>query len=81
MSASEIPSAFPVNAASLGGPGAYAAEPGMTLRDWFASHATEDDVEAHREYTAELAFANTREQARYAFADAMLAARSEHPHG
>lgn len=32
----ENPSAFPLNAANLGGPGAYAPDPGMTLRDWFA---------------------------------------------
>ncbi|RYG88630.1 MAG: hypothetical protein EON59_03785 [Alphaproteobacteria bacterium] len=35
----ENPSAFPVNDANLGGPGAYAAEPGMSLRDWFAGQA------------------------------------------
>lgn len=30
------PSAFPVNAANSMAAGAYEAEPGMTLRDWFA---------------------------------------------
>ncbi len=35
----DIPSAFPVNAANLGDAGAYPAEPGMTLRDWFAGQA------------------------------------------
>lgn len=33
------PSAFPVNSANLGGPGAYEPDPGMTLRDWFAGQA------------------------------------------
>ena len=64
---------------------------GMTLRDYFASHATEADVEAHswKGFTEEYvhAAANgtkeirsrhaawTREQAKYLFADAMLKAR------
>lgn len=39
MSASNNPSAFPVNTANLPNPGAYEADPGMTLRDWFAGQA------------------------------------------
>lgn len=36
---SDNPSAFPVNAANLGGPGAYEPDPGMSLRDYFAARA------------------------------------------
>lgn len=67
------PNAFPVNAANLGGPGAYEPDPGMTLRDWFAGQALtgwmhdglprdRDDVVAHE---------------CYAMADAMLAERAK----
>ena len=53
---------------------------GMTLRDWFAGHASEQDIEEHtigdlrgsgRSYNN-----RSREQAKYAYADAMLKARS-----
>jgi len=37
-------SAFPVNAANLGGPGSYEADPGMSLRDYFAVHADQPGV-------------------------------------
>lgn len=47
---------------------------GMTLRDYFAAHATEADIEDHRVYGS--ATHGTREQCRYAFADAMLKARA-----
>lgn len=52
---------------------------GMTLRDYFAAHASEQDVMAHRTHldADPWGYANTPEQARYAFADAMLAARQE----
>lgn len=36
---SENPSAFPVNTTNAANPGAYEADPGMTLRDWFAGKA------------------------------------------
>ena len=53
---------------------------GMTLRDWFASHASEQDIEDHAlgELRASGRSYNhrSREQAKYAYADAMLQARS-----
>ena len=61
---------------------------GMTLRDWFAGRATEEDVAEHRtqewvnanHYTeGYVRHTNTREQAKYAHADAMLAARGATP--
>jgi hypothetical protein len=49
---------------------------GMTLRDWFASTASERDVEAHMHYyLGSSHFTRTREKARYHYADAMLKAR------
>ena len=64
---------------------------GMTLRDYFAIHATEEDIQRHLptgriiEVVVETMIGlkevekqperRTREQARYAFADAMLKAR------
>lgn len=39
MSTPENPSAFPVNTTNEPNPGAYEADPGMTLRDWFAGQA------------------------------------------
>lgn len=52
---------------------------GMTLRDWFAGMATEADIEAHRHLAWEEGhpYTNSRESARYAYADAMLAERGE----
>jgi hypothetical protein len=50
---------------------------GMTLRDWFATHANEADIERYREFSVgpEFYYKYSREQARYRFADAMLEAR------
>lgn len=77
--------AFPVRAAS-----------GMSLRDWFAAHASEQDMEAHSRTEVQSRtvrvnglpgmpdathqiqtkrWPRTREEARYAYADAMLLAR------
>ena len=55
---------------------------GMSLRDWFAGHATEEDVT----YWLEIMLINknsvTREEAKYMYADAMIAERSkEAPNG
>jgi hypothetical protein len=50
----------------------------MTLRDWFATHATEDDIAEYMPATmgeARLHPNRTRQWARYQHADAMLAAR------
>lgn len=54
---------------------------GMTLRDWFATHASEADIHVFREFPPASYGGTTpppkytREQARYRFADAMLEAR------
>lgn len=77
--------AFPVNNEAL------LRERGMTLRDYFAIHASEDDIQRHLptgrvvDVVTPNGFGGksverrpefrTREQARYAFADAMLKAR------
>jgi hypothetical protein len=45
---------------------------GMSLRDWFAGQASETDVLAHMDREM-----ITREEAKYAYADAMLKARGE----
>ena len=62
-----------------GGPASPVADisktqcPGMTLRDWFAGHANETDILKHQSTPyGEVA---SREEARYLFADAMLAAK------
>lgn len=60
----------------------------VSLRDWFAGQATEDDIAAHTiwKFNDDLpvdyppAPDCTREQAKYRYADAMLAAR-EASHG
>ena len=66
---------------------------GMTLRDYFAAKASEEDIQRHlftgrtvevvvertngRKEIDKQPEVQTREQARYAFADAMLAARKQ----
>lgn len=57
---------------------------GMSLRDWFAGQASEQDIKHHQQFVQyERAYGEnpkpaepkfTREQARYRYADAMLAA-------
>ena len=56
----------------------HAQQYGMTLRDYFAAHASEDDIAEYRVYGGygEGGGGVGREQARYAFADAMLKARA-----
>lgn len=44
---------------------------GMRMRDWFATHASEEDIKVQQAATIGL----TRAQARYAHADSMLRAR------
>lgn len=71
--------AFPVP--TISGPDLEVSYPphvrGMTLRDWFAGQASETDILFH----SNLLFAKrpdpypTREECKYAYADAMLAAR------
>ena len=48
---------------------------GMSLRDWFATQASEQDIEEHTYNN------RSREQAKYAYADAMLRARSANVSG
>jgi len=56
---------------------------GMSLRDWFAGQATDEDIDNHRQweynrgwyYVYKTNPKLSREKARYAYADAMLAAR------
>jgi len=52
---------------------------GMTLRDWFAGQASEEDFKHHEWNYAAPARQLTREQAKYAYADAMIAARNNQP--
>jgi len=62
----------------------HGGDTGMSLRDWFAGQATEQDVQNHiGESVTHLSGATyrnttrTREEAKYAYADAMLAARAK----
>ena len=55
--------------------GPYTESRGISLRDHLAMNATENDLDSFRYVDHKLKF--TREQARYRFADAMIAARSE----
>ena len=50
---------------------------GMSLRDWFATHASQEDIKHHLTWHDEgmVIFRRTREQARYHYADAMIEAR------
>ena len=51
---------------------------GMSLRDWFAGQASETDIAMHRgSWVAEEKPPYTREEAKYRYADAMLAARTK----
>ncbi len=49
--------------------------PGMSLRDYIAIHATEDDVRSWRQAGLPTGTFRTREEAKYAYVDAMIAAR------
>lgn len=48
---------------------------GMTLRDYFAAHANESDVAFWLRHTPAIDMTFGREAAKYAYADAMLAAQ------
>ena len=89
MSAPGNPSAFPVNCANDPSPGAYPAEPGMTMRDWFAGQAV-TGILANSENTQAGAeptncalscrpeeFSSWVAKASYLVADAMLAERAK----
>jgi hypothetical protein len=52
---------------------------GMSLRDWFASHASDDDIERHQrliERSNGYTYQPSIEECKYAYADTMIAARS-----
>ncbi len=49
----------------------------MNLRDWFAGQAREKDVNTWRDILLQNGMPVTREEAKYAYADAMLRAREE----
>ena len=52
----------------------HITDQGMTLRDWFATHATDGDIMNILKWTE-----CTRQKARYIHADAMLKAREVEP--
>lgn len=60
--------AFPV----VGAPGSPEDYPGMSLRDYFAIRASEEDIRTYLFRSM-----HERTAARYAFADAMIAQRKE----
>ena len=52
---------------------------GMSLRDWFASHASENDIRRHQsliERSNGYMYQPSIEECKYAYADAMIKARS-----
>jgi hypothetical protein len=50
---------------------------GMSLRDWFAANASDDDIERHHRIIMQrTACRPAPEQCKYAYADAMIQARS-----
>jgi hypothetical protein len=52
----------------------------MSLRDWFAANASDDDTERHyRIIMHRTASRPTPEQCKYAYADAMIQAREADP--
>ncbi len=61
--------------------GNSADQAGMDLRDYFAAKATEDDIRAYRIGSGAIhepeRFTMTREEAKFAYADAMLEARAK----
>lgn len=64
--------AFPVSV-GMGPLSANFASPGMSLRDWFAGMATDEDVAAFLRVRPDI----TRRQARYFHADSMIAERNK----
>ena len=73
--------AFPVSSVGTGDPrdGMTTGSPGMTLRDWFASHASENDIRRHQsiiERSNGYTYMPSIEECKYAYASEMLRARS-----
>lgn len=52
-------------------------EDGMELRDYFAIHATDNDIFKHQVSDSGLKEIRTRAEARYMFADEMMEARKK----
>ena len=50
---------------------------GMTLRDWFATHADEQDISNNRKMDSQGQWTTSREQAKFLYADAMIAERDK----
>jgi len=71
--------AFPSNGAQDGeGLVRYLRVPGMSLRDWFASMATDTDIWNIRYvFKSKMGRDGTDQELRYFHADAMLAARTK----
>ena len=72
--------AFPIGKPAQVGDVVVGGHPGMSLRDWFAGHATDADVSWHRHASRDWAGhardeACSREVAKFRYADAMLEAR------
>jgi hypothetical protein len=73
--------AFPVALPVLTEPSVLMeASVGITVRDWLAAHATEEDIEEHRKHrtcplTGSAYSCRTREAAKYAYADEMIRTR------
>jgi hypothetical protein len=68
--------AFPVQGYDNPNHGWQYGDNGMSLRDWFAGQATVEDIKYYMS-TSRDGFARTPVEARWQFADAMLAARKE----
>jgi hypothetical protein len=67
--------AFPVVAP--GGWGTCQYEGGMTLRDYFAAHATDADVQRWIKIASLNNLSVSHEQAKFMYADAMITAREK----
>lgn len=72
------PSFFPLNTVNDGTPGAFAPEPGISLRDWFAGQAMAAIIAKipFEEFPADWSPYNKTAIGAYDYADAMLAART-----
>lgn len=69
--------AFPYSALTPEGPQIYGDSKGMSLRDYFAVHANDEDIKSYYEPKEISCNSYARAVARYRFADAMLKAREK----
>jgi hypothetical protein len=82
VTVTDNPAAFPLPGYNEDGPGGYPAEPGMSLRDWFAGQALAGFCSVCMGDGEPLMGAKDTARAAYNYADAMLAERIAHPsHG